>query len=86
MSSESEIDTSYGNQMMKGVVFVAVPMALVQASAPYVGALEAQSAEWIMFALLVLMAYGLLLMVTSKPTVQALGRIESLYKNRTDVN
>lgn len=66
----------YTHQLMRGFVIVAVSMAAAYAFAPYADSVAAQSAHYLSFALLVVVAYGLYLMATSPLLIELMERAE----------
>lgn len=61
-----------------------VSLSLAQASAPYLDRLGYQSAEYLMLAVLMVAAYGLFLMATSQPVIDALVTIEELAQKHSN--
>jgi len=74
-------ETSY-NQAMRGLTIFGLGLCAVKASGPYLSALPAESAQWVGLAMLIVIAYGELLAVTSEPALEAVRWAKSKLQAR----
>lgn len=73
----SQRDTADGNtQLMRGFAITGGLMALAKASGPHLATVGAESAQWLMLAVMFGVSYGLFLAATSPTTIAFLEWIE----------